>query len=92
MAELQLEVDDWELQRIDEDLRKPFPEHGTKCNIENCQTDVFTNYPKYIKHWKKIHVEKVTIHYCSKCKASFRDNTSLKRHYISKHKINRENV
>lgn len=60
------------------------------CEIDGCSTLKYFSYNGYIKHWKKVHTNKITITFCGKCKKSFKRKNDLLRHLKINHKLCKE--
>ncbi|VDI80186.1 Hypothetical predicted protein [Mytilus galloprovincialis] len=82
----ELEVQDYEMMRLDDDLRQPWPVEGMACNVPSCNTHIYTSYRAYIKHWKKIHTQYISISECEIC--NINRKCLLNRHFRFVHKLN----
>ena len=86
------EVEDFVLMRFDDDLHQPWPLEGMACDVPGCQTQVFTSFRAYIKHWKKVHVQFMNVFTCDICSTTFNRRCALNRHYRFVHKFNGINL
>ena len=83
----EIEVQEHEVMRLNDDLRQEWHVNGMACEIPSCETSLFTSHRAYIKHWKKIHVQSVTVYKCDICSSCFNRRCALNRHYRFVHKL-----
>ncbi|CAG2239662.1 unnamed protein product [Mytilus edulis] len=54
---------------------------GMRCEVEGCETPIFSSLSIYIKHWKAKHIPIVPVYQCSICKSRFGRRCELTRHF-----------
>lgn len=85
--ELEVNVQTTELNTLDKDLRLPWPSNGMACDVDGCTSNVFTNYRKYIKHWKEIHTPTIKTYRCVRCGMKHLYRFRLLTHLVKYHKM-----
>ena len=63
-----------------------FPREGLFCPVENCRTIPFRTYRQLVRHWKIIHMERVTVSQCIICHKSFLQKAAANAHIKYTHR------
>ena len=85
--DLHVDFEERDQLKLDDDLRQTWPDNGMACDVPGCNTQHFSSFSTYIKHWKKFHVATTKVVFCSKCKKkSFSRRCDLTRHLKVYHK------
>ncbi|CAG2247529.1 unnamed protein product [Mytilus edulis] len=65
---------------------------GMRCEVEGCETPIFSSLSIYIKHWKAKHIPVVPIYQCSICQSRFGRRCELTRHLRFFHHLSVEDT
>lgn len=68
------------------ELRDVWPSGGMSCEVEECTTPHFKNFPQYISHWRKRHIPDVRCLKCPGCTKSFDQRCQLINHMVHHHR------
>ena len=68
------------------ELRDVWPSGGMSCEVEECTTPHFKNFPQYNSHWRKRHIPDVRGLKCPGCTKSFDQRCQLINHMVHHHR------